>query len=58
MFTLTSIIRNRLAENKSIFACFSDMQKAFDWVDRDVLFYKLLKYNIDGQIYKMYKSII
>ncbi len=28
------------------------MQKAFDWVDRDLLFYKLLKYNINGNIYK------
>ncbi len=49
VYTLTSIIRNRLAENKSMFTCFIDMQKAFDWVDRDFLFYELLKYNIDGQ---------
>ncbi len=50
--TLTSIIRNRLAKNKSTFACFIDMQKAFDWVHRDFLFYKLLKYNIDGKCIK------
>ncbi len=37
VYTLTSIIRNRLAENKTTFACFIDMQKAFDWVDRDFL---------------------
>ena len=33
IFSLTSIIRNRLADNKPTFAAFVDMQKAFDWVD-------------------------
>ncbi len=33
------------------------MQKAFDWVDRDLLFYKLLKYNINGNIYKCIKAM-
>lgn len=57
IFSLTSIIRNRFAESKDTFACFIDMQKAFDWVDRDMLFYKLLSYNIDGKIYKCIKSL-
>ncbi len=33
------------------------MQKAFDRVDRDLLFYKLLKYNINGNIYKYIKAM-
>ncbi len=33
------------------------MQKAFDYVDRDMLFYKLLEYNIDGKIYKSIKAL-
>ncbi len=57
VYTLTSTIRNRLAENKSMFACLIDMQKAFDWVDRDFLFYKLLKYNIDENFYKCVKAL-
>ena len=57
IFSLTSLIRNRFAENKDTFACFIDMQKAFDWVDRDMLFYKLLSYNIDGFIYKCIKAL-
>ena len=28
------------------------MQKAFDWIDRDLLFYRLLLYNINGKMYK------
>ncbi len=33
------------------------MQKAFDWVYRDMLFYKLLEYSIDGKIYKSIKAL-
>ncbi len=33
------------------------MQKAFDWVDRDMLFYKLLEYNLDGKIYSSIKAL-
>ncbi len=39
IFVLTSIIRNRMWENKDTFCSFIDMQKAFDWVNRDMLFY-------------------
>ena len=38
------------------FAAFIDMKKAFDWVDRDLLFYKIMKnFNITG---KMYDAIV
>ncbi len=30
LYTITSIIRGRFSQNKSTFACFIDMQKAFD----------------------------
>jgi hypothetical protein len=33
------------------------MQKAFDWVDRDLTFFKLLEYNIDGKIYNCIKAM-
>jgi hypothetical protein len=33
------------------------MQKAFDWVDRDLLFYKLLQNNIDGRMYYAIKAL-
>lgn len=53
--TLTSIIINRLPHNQSTYCCFVEMHKAFDWVDRDLLFYKLLTYNKNGFIYKCIK---
>ncbi len=57
IYALTSLIRNRLSENKSTFACFIDMQKAFDWVNRDMLFHKLLSHNIDGKLYNCIKAV-
>ncbi len=57
IFALSSLVKNRLAQNRDTYACFIDMQKAFDWVDRDLLFYRLLEYNIDGNIYKCIKAL-
>ena len=54
VFTLSSIIRNK----PSVFATFIDLKKAFDFVDRDLLLYKLLLLNIDGKIYNSIKSEI
>ena len=56
VYVLSSIIRNRKCDNMPTFAAFIDMKKAFDWVDRDLLFYKIMKnFNITG---KMYVAIV
>ena len=57
IFSLTTIIRNRLKMKKDTFVAFIDMQKAFDWVNRDFLWYKLLVHNITGKIYWAVRSI-
>ena len=49
IFSLSSIIKNRLLNNKPTFSCFIDMSKAFDWVNRDLLFLGLLQYGVDGK---------
>ena len=57
LFTLTSIIRNRLSQKRSTFCAFIDMEKAFDFLDRNLLFYRLLLYQIDGKIYKSIQAL-
>ena len=57
IFCLSSVIQNRLSEKKSTFCAFVDMEKAFDKIDRNLIFYSLLNYNIKGKIYKAIKSL-
>ena len=37
---LSSIIPNRDTQNLWTYAAYVDFEKAFEWVDRDLLFYK------------------
>ncbi len=57
IFTHTSLLRNRMTESKDTFCAFIEMQKAFVWVDQDLLFYRLLKYNITENIYYCFKAL-
>ena len=57
IFSLASIIRNPLNKRKNTFAAFIDMEKAFDKVDRNLLLFKLLKYGINGNMYKAIRSL-
>ena len=57
IFTLPTIIQNHLAQCRSVFASFNDLEKAFDWVDRDLVIYYLLTRGITGKIYRTIKSL-
>ena len=58
IFTLTSVLKNRIANKKSTFCAFIDLEKAFDWLNRDLLLYKLIEHNIDGNMYRTIKSML
>jgi len=59
IFTLSTIIRNRKNQNLSTFCAFIDFQKAFDWINKDILLYKLLKkFNIHGKFYNTIKCLL
>ena len=57
LFSLTSIIRNRLSNKLSTFCAFIDMEKAFDVVDRNLLLYRLLLYGMGGKVYNSIKNL-
>ena len=58
LFALTSIVKNRINQNMSTFAAFVDFKKAFDFVDRRLLLYKLYKnFGIDGKMYNTLKCL-
>ena len=43
MFILNGIVRKQLLIGKSLYVCFVDFSKAFDFVNRNILFYKLMR---------------
>ena len=57
VFVLSSVIRNRQSNNMFAFAAFIDMKKAFDWVDRDLLFKILSQFDIKGKMYSVIASL-
>ena len=58
IYVLSSAIRNRKSEGKDTFCAFVDFKKAFDWVPRDLLLYKLSKsYNLQGRLFNNLSTI-
>ena len=57
IFSITTIVKNYISDYKHVFCAFIDFKKAFDSINRDLLFYRLLSYNIDGKIFKTIKSL-
>ena len=57
VFSLSTIIQNRLHNGKDTFVAFIDFSKAFDSVDRTLLLHKLLDYNVNGNIYMAIKRL-
>ena len=57
IFTLASVLENRKLSGLSTFTAFIDFKSAFDRIDRDALFYKLLKCGINGNMYNAIKSL-
>ena len=51
LFSVTSIVRNIIYDNLGAFCAFVDVQKAFDFIDGNLLLFKLRKYyGIDGNL--------
>lgn len=57
IFSLNTIIRNRINNKESTFCAFVDFEKAFDWVNRDLLLYRLQQYNVNGKVYKAIRKL-
>jgi hypothetical protein len=57
IFALSSIVKNRLENGIATFVAFIDFEKAFDWVDRKLLMYKLFNLRVDGKLYLAIDSL-
>ena len=57
IFSLPNSIKGKVDKNTSIYSAFIDLEKAFDWVNRDFL-YNLVSNNIGGKFYFAIKSFM
>jgi hypothetical protein len=61
MFTLLACIQKQFAHNRKLYAAFIDFEKAFDSINRNLLWPILLKYGIKGKclrcVRSMYESV-
>ena len=61
IFTLTTILRNKIAEKINIYSCFVDFAKAFDSVNHEILWVVLKSNGLHGKflniIKDMYKNL-
>ena len=56
IYALYSVINKRKQEKQSTYICFVDAKKAFDTVQRDCLWYKLMSVGIKGKILNALQS--
>ena len=57
VYNISTILKQIILKNENTFAAFIDLEKAFDCIDRNLLFYILLRYKIDGNMYCAIKSL-
>ena len=57
VYTLNEIVQGRLWEDKKTYALFLDIQKAYDTVWRDGLWYKLWDMGVKGRMWRVIKKI-
>ena len=57
LFILCAIIDKQRCLSKPLYTCFVDFTKAFDYIDRSALYYKLLSRGIDGNFLNVIKSM-
>ena len=61
IFVLHGLITHLINEGKKLYCAFVDFRKAFDFVNRDILWYKLIKIGVRGKILNvmrgMYSSV-
>ena len=57
LFVLHGIINHMLNAGKQLYVAFIDFSKAFDYIVRDILWYKLIKLGVRGKILNVIKSM-
>ena len=57
LYSLTSIVKDKIDKKEPVYACYVDFKKAFDLVDRDLLLVRLNEMGIKGRLLVMIQSL-
>jgi hypothetical protein len=57
IFVLSSLINLTLTKRKKLSCAFIDFRKAFDYIDRDCLWFKLINEGVRGKMFNIIKSM-
>ena len=57
LYTLNEIVQGKLREDKKTYAFFLDIQKAYDTVWHDGLWYKLWDMGVKGRVWRVIKKM-
>ena len=57
VFVLNGLITHSINNNEYLYCCVVDFTKPFDYVERDILWYKLIKIGVRGQMLDIIKSM-
>ena len=57
MFILEGLVQRQLSIGKNVYVCFIDFSKAFDMVNRNILFYKVLIQGFEGKIIDVLRNM-
>ena len=57
MFIINGLVQRQLNIGQNLFVCFIDFSKAFDMVDRNILFYKVLIQGFEGKIINVLRNM-
>ena len=53
IFILNHFIEEQIRNRKKLYCCFVDFQKAYDLINRNSLWYMMIKEGIDGKMFKV-----
>ena len=57
IFVLHGLITHVINTGKKLYSCFIDFSKAFDYVERNSLWYKLIKIGVRGKMLTVIRSM-
>ena len=57
VFILNALIQRQIIKGENLIVCFVDFSRAFDLINRHILFYKLIKTGLHGRIVDTMRSL-